>query len=145
VSCSLACGQHSKADTRGSSGDTCAAIWAQAGNGSGAVQGVQQIPTSLQVLSTGVATNAYANSLPNGCPPTSVPGLGGGTAGPYGMFISVKYQVMDQQNPAKPIKATLPLREDLTNFKTDSQSSGADRKNVNVTSSGTSSLRRYLY
>jgi hypothetical protein len=91
-----------------------------------------QIPTSLAVLSSGVATNVYANSLPNGCPPTTV-----GTAGPYGMQIFIRYQLMDQANPAQAIVATLPLREDLINFMLDGQPYPGDVDNGPVTPSGT--------
>jgi len=96
-----------------------------------------QIPTSLAVLSSGVATNAYANSLANGCPPTAVPGRNGGTAGPYGMQIFIRYQVMDQANPAQAIVATQPLREDLINFMLDGEPFPGDVDNGLVTTSGT--------
>jgi hypothetical protein len=96
-----------------------------------------QVPTSLQYISSGISSG-YQNHLGNGCRPDVGPGLvGGTTAGPYGMLIFIRYQVMDQANPAQPIVATLPLREDLVNFLADGQSVPGDVNNGLVTISGT--------
>jgi len=72
-----------------------------------------QIPTALQRLSAGVSAKQPTT---NGCPAVSTP-----PAGPFGMRLAVNYQVLDQQSPAQPISATMPLREDLTNFVVDGQ------------------------
>lgn len=52
------------------------------------------------------------------------------------MQIFIRYQVMDQENPAQPIVATLPLRESLLNFMADGQSAGADVINALLNSAG---------
>lgn len=72
-----------------------------------------QIPTSLQELSAAVSA---LQPTANGCPSTN-----SGSEGPFGMKISVKYQVLDQRSPAQAISATMPLRENLTNFVVDGQ------------------------
>lgn len=85
-----------------------------------------QVPASLMVLSSGIATK-FPNALPNGCPPSQ----------PFGMEIAVTYQVMDQDNPPQPIRATMTLRENLLNPTIDGQRAGPDGLDLVVTSSGT--------
>jgi hypothetical protein len=53
------------------------------------------------------------------------------------MEIFIRYQVMDQRNPAQPIVATMLLREDQGNFMVDGQLVSGSVSNGNVTVSGT--------
>jgi hypothetical protein len=53
------------------------------------------------------------------------------------MRLAVKYQILDQQNPAQAISATLPLRENLTNFVANGQPQTGMVKGGFVTASGT--------
>jgi hypothetical protein len=95
-----------------------------------------QVPTSLRLLSQAVSSAYGSGTLANGCPATARPGLAGGTAGPFGMIVRLSYQVMDQQNPAQPIQATMPLRESLINFMADGSPAGGDNVNTLVNPSG---------
>ncbi len=75
-------------------------------------------PSSVSVLSYGVYTGV--NILANGCPTTQ----------PYGFQIRVRYQILDQNG--QPIYATIPIKEDLTNFAVDGQSAAPDRLDTSV-------------
>ncbi|HSK72380.1 MAG TPA: hypothetical protein VK892_11825 [Pyrinomonadaceae bacterium] len=75
-------------------------------------------PKSVSVLSYGVYTGT--NILANGCP----------TNEPYGFKIRVRYQILDQNG--QPIHATIPIKEDLTNFAQDGQSAGADNLDTSL-------------
>lgn len=87
-----------------------------------------QIPTSLTVAVTPGAS-AVGNPLPNGCPSNN----------PYGMELSIFYQIMDQDSPAQAINATLPVRENLINLIVNGISNSDFTKiNVPVTASGNS-------
>lgn len=77
-----------------------------------------QVPTSARVLGRGVFTGS--GLLPNGC-----------FAGqPYGFRVSVRYQVLDQDE--NDIDAVVPLRENLINFITDGQSSAPNQIGVSI-------------
>ena len=87
-----------------------------------------QIPSAIQELSAGVSTK---QSTANGCPPSNQ-----GAEGPFGMKLAVAYQVLDQQASPKAISATMPVREDLTNFVVDGQPIDETVLNGFVTPSG---------
>ncbi len=75
-------------------------------------------PKSVSVLSYGVYTGA--NILANGCPMNE----------PYGFRIRVRYQILDQNG--QPIYATIPIKEDLTDFAVDGQSAAPDLLDTSV-------------
>jgi hypothetical protein len=81
-----------------------------------------QVPSALQKLSAAVSSK-NPGATANGCPanPVTVNGI---LLGPYGFDLKNRYQVLDQRTPGQPIAATMPLREDLTNFVVDGQSQG---------------------
>jgi hypothetical protein len=79
-----------------------------------------QVPTAVEVLEQGISTTRYTNPLPNGCPSAQV-----GSAGPYGMQLRIKYQVLDQDSPRQPVREMIEVRENLRNFIVDGQAQGS--------------------
>jgi hypothetical protein len=86
-----------------------------------------QIPTSIKVTSQAVFSGT--GILANGCTSDV----------PYGMRVSIGYQVMDQEHPAQAISATMVLLENLYNAKLDGQSDPNDptKYGGKITPSGT--------
>src|SRR5205807_2393152 len=87
-----------------------------------------QVPAQLKFLKAVVSS---INATANGCPAANI-----GKEGPFGMKIAVRYQVLDQDSPAKSIIATMPLREDLTTFVVDGQPQKDTGFGLPVTTSG---------
>ena len=87
-----------------------------------------QVPAQLKFMKAVVSP---INATANGCPATNI-----GLEGPFGMKIAVRYQVLDQDSPAKAINATMPLLEDLTNFVVDGQPQKDQGFGVPATDSG---------
>jgi hypothetical protein len=81
-----------------------------------------QIPAQLQRLSAGVS-KILPSATANGCPAGF---LDKNNPGPFGMKLVVRYQVLDQQSPGRPIVATMPVREDLLNILVDGQPTPGD-------------------
>jgi YD repeat-containing protein len=90
-----------------------------------------QIPSQIQLLSSAVSSKLQSATA-NGCPEIF---LNDNNPGPFGMKLALRYQVLDQQSPGKPIIATMPLHEDLLNAIVDGQPQGS-RLDVPVTASG---------
>jgi len=82
-----------------SSGTTCPVQYSPGATGGG----TSQVPTSLSVISAKAIPPPTTTTAP-GCP-----------AGSYGLMADIVYQVLDQNNPPKPIKSTSmrPQEEDL--------------------------------
>jgi hypothetical protein len=87
--------------------------------GGGGGEPAVQIPTSLQILDSGVARKLKGSGFqitnlgPSGCPTARVPLPDGSAFGPFGAAARVRYQVLDQNG--RPIRKRLQIRERISN------------------------------
>ena len=91
-----------------------------------------QIPTSLGVIGNPQVGSQYSSTTANGCPSTPQPSA----PGPYGMRARILYQVQDQQG--QPIRAALPVRENLGLIVIDGQPVSGGGDDLPITPSGKS-------